>query len=113
MKNDSETSHEKEILKALLIELQGMRDRIDLITRWLKVAMNGKFELPQRDTGPDPLFDKALKLIQQSNLASASLLQRKLQIGYARAARILDDLQDAGYVADAEGSKPRKILKKE
>ena len=60
----------------------------------------------------DQLFNQALDLINQSDKASASLLQRKLKVGYARAARILDELQEAGYVGAAEGSKPREILRR-
>ncbi|MDO8488421.1 MAG: DNA translocase FtsK, partial [bacterium] len=58
----------------------------------------------------DQLFEEALRLIVQSNTASASFLQRKLSVGYARAARILDELQQAGIVGPADGSKPREIL---
>ncbi|OGK18014.1 hypothetical protein A3G67_04465 [Candidatus Roizmanbacteria bacterium RIFCSPLOWO2_12_FULL_40_12] len=60
----------------------------------------------------DPLFNKALELIGQTDKASASLIQRKLSVGYARAARILDQLEAAGYVGPAEGSKPREILRR-
>ena len=58
----------------------------------------------------DPLFNDAFQLVCSADKASASLLQRKLSIGYARAARILDQLHDAGIVGAAEGSKPREVL---
>ena len=58
----------------------------------------------------DPFFNQAISIIMQSDKASASLLQRKLSIGYARAARVLDQLEAAGYVSSAEGSKPREVL---
>jgi len=58
----------------------------------------------------DPLFNQAINIISQADKASSSLLQRKLSIGYARAARILDQLQARGYVGPSEGSKPREIL---
>ena len=61
----------------------------------------------------DPLFDDALRIIIQHDNASASFLQRKLSIGYARAARILDELQQAGYIGPADGAKPREILTRE
>ncbi len=60
----------------------------------------------------DDLFNQALDVVMQSDKASASLLQRKLKVGYARAARILDELQEAGYVGPAEGSKPRDVIKR-
>ena len=60
----------------------------------------------------DPLFNKAIEVIMQHDKASASLLQRRLSIGYARAARILDQLEAAGYVGPAEGAKPRDVIKR-
>ncbi len=60
----------------------------------------------------DPLFNEIVNLISPLEYASASLLQRKFRIGYARAARILDQLESAGYVSPAEGSKPREVLKR-
>jgi S-DNA-T family DNA segregation ATPase FtsK/SpoIIIE len=60
----------------------------------------------------DPLFNKAVEIIMQHDKASASLLQRRLSIGYARAARILDQLEQEGYVGPAEGSKPREVIKR-
>lgn len=58
----------------------------------------------------DDLFEEAVKTVCQYDRASASLLQRRLSIGYARAARILDQLEGAGIVGPAEGSKPRDVL---
>jgi S-DNA-T family DNA segregation ATPase FtsK/SpoIIIE len=63
-------------------------------------------------TDKDQLFDKAVEIIMQHDKASASLLQRRLSIGYARAARLLDQLEAAGYVSPAEGSKPREVIKR-
>ncbi len=60
----------------------------------------------------DQLFKQAIEIIMQSDKASASLLQRKLSVGYARAARILDQLEAAGYVGPCEGSKAREIIKR-
>ncbi len=57
----------------------------------------------------DDLFKEAVKLICQYDKASASLLQRRLSIGYARAARILDQLEAAGVVGPADGAKPREV----
>lgn len=58
----------------------------------------------------DELFEEAVRLACQADKASASLFQRRLKIGYARAARILDQLETAGVVGPAEGSKPRDVL---
>ena len=58
----------------------------------------------------DPLFADAKQTIIEAGKASASLLQRRLKIGYARAARILDELEAAGIIGPADGAKPRDIL---
>ena len=62
------------------------------------------------DDGKDQLFEDAVRVVCQYDRASASLMQRKLSIGYARAARILDQLEEAGIVGPGEGSKPRDVL---
>lgn len=58
----------------------------------------------------DALFDEAKEIVIESGKASASLLQRRLKLGYARAARIIDELEAAGVVGPGEGAKPREIL---
>ncbi|MBI4035550.1 DNA translocase FtsK 4TM domain-containing protein [Candidatus Daviesbacteria bacterium] len=58
----------------------------------------------------DDLFEEAVRTICQYDRASASLLQRRLRVGYARAARILDELEAAGIVGPGEGSRPRDVL---
>lgn len=58
----------------------------------------------------DPLFDEAKKIIIESGKASASLLQRRMRIGYARAARLLDEMEEAGIVGPADGAKPRELF---
>jgi S-DNA-T family DNA segregation ATPase FtsK/SpoIIIE len=58
----------------------------------------------------DPMFREAAEVIINAQRGSASLLQRKLKIGYNRAARLIDELEGAGIVGPAEGSNPRKVL---
>jgi S-DNA-T family DNA segregation ATPase FtsK/SpoIIIE len=58
----------------------------------------------------DSLFDEARKVVVESGKASASLLQRRLKVGYARAARLLDELEEAGIVGPADGAKPREVF---
>ncbi len=61
-------------------------------------------------TGDDALVEEAIRIVCQYDSASASLLQRKLSLGYARAARILDQLEELGVIGPAQGSKPRDVL---
>ncbi len=63
-----------------------------------------------RDEETDPYFDDAREIILRHNQGSTSLLQRKLHVGYARAARLLDQLEMAGIVGPPDGSKPREVL---
>jgi S-DNA-T family DNA segregation ATPase FtsK/SpoIIIE len=58
----------------------------------------------------DPLYDQAQDLVMQAEKASASYLQRRLSVGYARAARLLDLLEKNGVIGPANGAKPREIL---
>ncbi len=70
----------------------------------------GTSSVPGVEGDTDNLFKEAVNLVCQFDRASASLLQRRLSIGYARAARILDQLEAAGVVGTADGSKPREVL---
>ena len=60
--------------------------------------------------GEDPLYDQALQIVVQTGKASASYLQRRLKIGYNRAARLVEDMEARGIVGPANGSKPREII---
>jgi S-DNA-T family DNA segregation ATPase FtsK/SpoIIIE len=59
--------------------------------------------------GDDALYEEAKKIVIQARKASASLLQRRLRLGYARAARLIDMLEDNGVVGPGEGAKPREV----
>ncbi len=61
----------------------------------------------------DPLYEEAKRVVIEAKKASASLLQRRLKIGYARAARLLDMLEERGVIGPARGSKPREVYIKE
>lgn len=60
--------------------------------------------------GDDPLYNKALEIVMQTGKASASYIQRKLKIGYNRAARLVEEMEQRGIVGPANGSKPREII---
>ncbi|MFH1534494.1 MAG: DNA translocase FtsK, partial [Patescibacteria group bacterium] len=61
----------------------------------------------------DELIDDAQEIIMEAQKASASFLQRRLRIGYARAARILDILEEKGIIGPADGAKPREVFVKD
>lgn len=60
----------------------------------------------------DPLFEDSARLVIQQQIASVSLIQRRMKVGYARAGRIIDELEDAGIVGPFDGSKARQVLLK-
>ena len=60
--------------------------------------------------GDDSLFEEAKRIVIESRKASASLLQRRLRVGYARAARLIDMLEDKGIIGPGEGAKPREVF---
>jgi len=61
----------------------------------------------------DPLYEEAKKVVIEAGKASASLLQRRLKIGYARAARLLDIMEEKGLIGPLDGAKPRNVYEKE
>ena len=63
------------------------------------------------DGARDPLYDDAVRVVMEMGKASTSTLQRRLRLGYGRAARILDAMERDGIVGPPDGSKPRKVLK--
>ncbi len=62
--------------------------------------------------GRDPFFEEAVRVVCQFGRASASLLQRRLSVGYTRAARIIDQLEASGVIGPGDGAKPRDIVVK-
>ncbi len=97
VKNQGESQYDEEIAKE--IEAKAVQD---------------KKSSPFEDDGDaeqlDVLFDKAVDIVLESGTASTSFLQRKLSVGYARGAKIIDQLEDKGIIGPANGSKGREIL---
>jgi DNA segregation ATPase FtsK/SpoIIIE, S-DNA-T family len=62
------------------------------------------------DPDDDPLLDRAIEIVVQTQTASVSLIQRRLRVGYTRAGRLIDMLERRGIISGYEGSKPRRVL---
>ncbi|MCA9336119.1 DNA translocase FtsK, partial [Candidatus Saccharibacteria bacterium] len=76
------------------------------------VQLNGKggVVMDFDHEGGDDMFKDAVQVVIQSRKASTSLLQRKLRVGYARAARIIEEMEEQGIIGPADGSRPREVL---
>ena len=77
------------------------------------VQLNGKggvvMDFGDSD-GNDSMFKDAVRVVVESNKASTSLLQRRLRVGYSRAARIMEEMEEQGIIGPADGSRPREVL---
>ncbi|WP_314005809.1 DNA translocase FtsK [uncultured Streptococcus sp.] len=67
-------------------------------------------EFSDGESGGDPLFEEAKALVIETQKASASMIQRRLSVGFNRATRLMEELEIAGVIGPAEGTKPRKVL---
>lgn len=80
------------------------------IERQAAVEKKQKTGLDEDGPDEDPMLGEAIRVVVENGMASTSLLQRKLKLGYARAARIVDEMEQRGVVGPFEGSKPRRVL---
>lgn len=88
----------------------GEAEYLEGITDRQKVSGNAGVGLDGTRGDEDDLLEEAKKIIVKANKASTSMLQRRLSIGYGRAAKILDMLEDTGIIGPPNGSKPREVL---
>lgn len=108
MSDDIKSSKTTEQLET---EIIGLKVKIARIESYLR-------DLPSTDDyidslTEDELFEEAKRTVMEYDRASASLIQRRLSIGYARAARLIDQLEAKGVIAPSDGSsKPREVLLK-
>jgi S-DNA-T family DNA segregation ATPase FtsK/SpoIIIE len=105
--SDVEVQKLVEFLKSKNIPVNYTQEVTSMPQTWKKTQ--GATQSTTAD-GRDALFEEAVKIVCQYDRASASLLQRRLSIGYARAARILDQLEEVNIVGPGEGAKPRDVL---
>jgi DNA segregation ATPase FtsK/SpoIIIE, S-DNA-T family len=89
-----------------------------LVRHWRKTVPAHEFDQEWADVrstedgeeeGDDPLMDQALRVVKQQGTASASMLQRRLRIGYNRAARLIEQMEEEGVVGPADGSRGRPV----
>jgi len=102
--NDQEIKSVTEALKSL--------DTPQYVPEVLQDTHQGSGIFGGGDGNDDPLTDEAIELVVKTGKASASYLQRRFRVGYARAARLLDILEEKGIIGPGEGAKPRNILMK-
>ncbi len=76
----------------------------------IATSTTGTINLDADDNGGDEMFFEALRVVQETGKASASLMQRQLKVGYARAARLLDIMEEKGLIGPPDGAKPRKVF---
>jgi S-DNA-T family DNA segregation ATPase FtsK/SpoIIIE len=78
------------------------------------VQLNGKggvvMDFDSGNNGNDDMFQDAVRVVIESGKASASLLQRRLRVGYARAARLVEEMEEQGIIGPADGARPRDVL---
>ncbi|MEP6692931.1 MAG: DNA translocase FtsK, partial [Gemmatimonadaceae bacterium] len=96
-----------------LLDVESLQSEADILeqVRLREAAESGAGSGDPADIGDrDKLFREAAEVVIQNQLGSTSLLQRRLKVGYGRAARIIDQLHDAGVLGPPDGSKPRDVL---
>jgi DNA segregation ATPase FtsK/SpoIIIE, S-DNA-T family len=103
----------KKVIAHIILEEEKRENKIeaepDLVQEIEKIHEDREERSNEFYGDEDPLYEEAKRVVIEANKASASLLQRRLRIGYARAARLIDILEEKGLVGPADGAKPREI----
>jgi S-DNA-T family DNA segregation ATPase FtsK/SpoIIIE len=102
-------SEVKRVVKSIKSQLEEDVEYNDDVVAPQKTTFGGKWTGSSSE-GEEELYEEAKDTVVKAGKASASLLQRRLRVGYARAARLLDILEENGVIGQADGSKPREIL---
>ena len=98
IKQESEVQYNEEIVEAVENSMPAEK------------SASASMDVAEGLTGDDALIEKAIEIAVDLGQVSTSALQRKLKLGFARAARIVDELEEMGVVGPSEGAKPRKVL---
>ena len=99
IKNNFEATYSDDIIESI--------EKANIKTKGEKVS---KSEAPEDGNDFDPLLDEAIDMVVDMGQASASMIQRRFKVGYSRAGRIIDQMEERGFISGYEGSKPRKVL---
>ena len=107
----------EKIIEDLKTEIVSLRIRIERMEEFLLSNSDPSDYIKSNvhEKSPDDLdslFDEAREIVSHHDKASVSLLQRRLSIGYSRASRIMDQLEEKGILGHGEGSEPREVIKK-
>ncbi len=107
-------------IQGTFISEKETKDIVDFVCKQQKAEYNKAFEISDEDRGAttmlknddyeEPLYNEIVDFVVEQGKASASLLQRRFRLGYNRAARCIDLLEDRGIVGPQNGSKPREVL---
>lgn len=103
---------EEEVESVVNFVCQGVGD-LDYKVEIMEEIENSASRDKSSGSDSDELLDKAIQIVLEEGQASTSLLQRRLKIGYNRAARIIDQMEDEGIISGKNGSKPRQVLGKD
>lgn len=104
------TKSQKEI-ESLKTEVTSLKIRLRRLEDFLLCIPDPEDYIVQSEA-EDELIEEAKEVVLQYEKASVSLLQRRLEIGYARAERLIKQLENEGFISKADGIKPRDVLKK-
>lgn len=82
----------------------------EIITQPVQISAKGGLVMDMDSSSDDDMFKDAVRCVIESGKASASLLQRRLRVGYARAARLIENMEEQGIIGPADGARPRDVL---
>lgn len=103
IKNQKETAYDDEVNNAIEQLAQASANG----KKGATMSSDSSGDVP---SGDDEILKKAIEVVVEAQSASTTLLQKRLKLGYARASRIIDELEEKGVIGQYEGSKPRKVL---
>jgi len=102
----------EEEVEAIVSRIKVQKDQLLYDQEIMEHIEKGRSDQDDSEEG-DELYQEAVQVVVENQQASTSFLQRKMRIGYNRAARIMDQLEERGVISQRDGSKPRQVLMSE